>query len=521
MILYLNLSLFLKIKYLNNIFYKNKIYMENFTESGTCINDNLNEYKGIFYNENEEEEQKFYEGGAHFKYDDLYEILEEIVKKEEKHKNKIITEYNQNLENTIFNFIPKGKSRNNRDNINNKKEERKENGTEINKNKDNCINGGKNKLKKIFGISTFTLFDKKLKLLLKMNLPKKKLKKKKNSPIKPIKNIRPTSSTIQNKQINKRKEILILGNNFQNTSYPKGRNVINNKNKLNSLKKLSFSSQNLRKIFSPLNRFNIILSKNQKNKSLNKGNNNKQQIKNIIPTKTQISKINTVISNKSRNINIINEYNNFLQNLNEEKISRTFHNNNNNNNINKEEISYYQIKEKPHSLGKINSDSDNTININSSLKKNNDKIPSNLVSKTNQKLFNHKNRHIHLINNLFRNNKDIINNTNLLEISIKSNISSTHNLNIQIPSRNKKYKTTNVNKTSNNFIINSNINIINHLKNQKNNSAQKNNVNKGLINNKNKVSEKISDSLSKLKTKCSSVNSTGNKTNSIIGKKLL
>jgi hypothetical protein len=147
--------------------------MENFTESGTCINDNLNEYKGIFYNENEEEEQKFYEGGAHFKYDDLYEILEEIVKKEEKQKNKIITEYNQNLENTIFNFIPKGKSRNNRDNINNKKEERKENGTEINKNKDNCINGGKNKLKKIFGISTFTLFDKKLQLLLKMNLPKK------------------------------------------------------------------------------------------------------------------------------------------------------------------------------------------------------------------------------------------------------------------------------------------------------------------------------------------------------------
>ena len=270
MILYLNLSLFLKIKYLNNIFYKNKIYMENFTESGTCINDNLNEYKGIFYNENEEEEQKFYEGGAHFKYDDLYEILEEIVKKEEKQKNKIITEYNQNLENTIFNFIPKGKSRNNRDNINNKKEERKENGTEINKNKDNCFIGGKNKLKKIFGISTFTLFDKKLKLLLKMNLPKKKLKKKKNSPIKPIKNIRPTSSTIQNKQINKRKEILILGNNFQNTSYPKGRNVINNKNKLNSLKKLSFSSQNLRKIFSPLNRFNIRSEFSSMNESLYK-----------------------------------------------------------------------------------------------------------------------------------------------------------------------------------------------------------------------------------------------------------
>ena len=59
--------------------------------------------------------------------------------------------------------------------------------------------------------------------------------------IKPIKNIRPTSSTIQNKQINKRKEILILGNNFQNTSYPKGRNIIESKNLSNSLKNLSFS----------------------------------------------------------------------------------------------------------------------------------------------------------------------------------------------------------------------------------------------------------------------------------------
>ena len=94
MILYLNLSLFLKIKYLNNIFYKNKIYMENFTESGTCINDNLNEYKGIFYNENNEEEQKFYEGGAHFKYYELYDILEELVLKQENDYNTIPNEYN-------------------------------------------------------------------------------------------------------------------------------------------------------------------------------------------------------------------------------------------------------------------------------------------------------------------------------------------------------------------------------------------------------------------------------------------
>lgn len=39
----------------------------------------MEEYKGIYYNENAE--QPYYEGGAHFKYNELYEILEEIAKK--------------------------------------------------------------------------------------------------------------------------------------------------------------------------------------------------------------------------------------------------------------------------------------------------------------------------------------------------------------------------------------------------------------------------------------------------------
>ncbi len=39
----------------------------------------MEEYKGLYYNDNTE--QKFYEGGAHFRYKDLYKILEELVKK--------------------------------------------------------------------------------------------------------------------------------------------------------------------------------------------------------------------------------------------------------------------------------------------------------------------------------------------------------------------------------------------------------------------------------------------------------
>ena len=37
-------------------------------------------YKGFFYNDNDE--PKYFEGGAHFKYIDLYEKLENLVKKE-------------------------------------------------------------------------------------------------------------------------------------------------------------------------------------------------------------------------------------------------------------------------------------------------------------------------------------------------------------------------------------------------------------------------------------------------------
>ena len=36
-------------------------------------------YKGIYYND--DKEQQYYEGGAHFKYKELYKILEELAKK--------------------------------------------------------------------------------------------------------------------------------------------------------------------------------------------------------------------------------------------------------------------------------------------------------------------------------------------------------------------------------------------------------------------------------------------------------
>ena len=38
----------------------------------------MNEYKGIYYQD--DTEQHFYEGGAHFKYQDLFNILDSLSK---------------------------------------------------------------------------------------------------------------------------------------------------------------------------------------------------------------------------------------------------------------------------------------------------------------------------------------------------------------------------------------------------------------------------------------------------------
>jgi hypothetical protein len=40
----------------------------------------MEEYKGIYYND-DGDDQPYYEGGAHFKYIDLYEILLKLEKK--------------------------------------------------------------------------------------------------------------------------------------------------------------------------------------------------------------------------------------------------------------------------------------------------------------------------------------------------------------------------------------------------------------------------------------------------------
>ena len=62
----------------------------------------MEDYKGIYYND--DEEQPYYEGGAHFKYSELYKILEELSKKLNSKKiPKILKKVRLNFFN--FNFL--------------------------------------------------------------------------------------------------------------------------------------------------------------------------------------------------------------------------------------------------------------------------------------------------------------------------------------------------------------------------------------------------------------------------------
>ena len=60
---------------------------------------NINDYKGIFYEDNSE--RKYYEGGAHFSYEALYQILSNIKKQQSLNENRIL-----NKEKDIIKQIP-------------------------------------------------------------------------------------------------------------------------------------------------------------------------------------------------------------------------------------------------------------------------------------------------------------------------------------------------------------------------------------------------------------------------------
>ena len=91
------------------------------------LNDNniMHEYKGYFVENEEEEEKKFYEFGAHFPYKYLYNKLEILAKEREEQKKELENKLKEkdgntnssrnNFKNILSIFQQKGKSRNRED----------------------------------------------------------------------------------------------------------------------------------------------------------------------------------------------------------------------------------------------------------------------------------------------------------------------------------------------------------------------------------------------------------------------
>ena len=71
----------------------------------------MENYKGLYFNNKKEEKTKFFEGGAHFKYIDLYKKLDSLSKQLNV-KNQINSEEKKLLEKKIANIIPESQSRN-------------------------------------------------------------------------------------------------------------------------------------------------------------------------------------------------------------------------------------------------------------------------------------------------------------------------------------------------------------------------------------------------------------------------
>ena len=424
--------------------------------------DNKNAYKGLFYGNNEEDEPQFYEGGAHFSYNELCKILEKIVKKE---KN----EYEKDLVINIFNLNNKGKSRNviiDKNNSNHELDIKKEDEEEKNSEKNIILNKNYKAIlnkKKTLAISSFTITEKKTKGILNINVSMKK-QNEKMSPDK-VYNNRPLSINTKQSKINNKKNV----RNELNLKGKKRNGSVEGYKKI-EYQKLSFSCQNVNKISFPANnsKSRIINNKNYLspiNNKLNEKNKNKvlngsSILNTTLKENSKIKNKDFIITslkdnkNKSRNLNsqiqIANVKNEEIKEQNSKrKCSKTFHNesliNNKSKIDNNIQIEKNIPKDKPNS-------SDKTIITKNKInnKKNNDKQIINISKKINntnniKSIFHHPKNSYNKIQNIINSKKVNIYNLKPVEVSHKNSIRSSYNINTQISSRNK---TSNPNKTS-------------------------------------------------------------------------
>ena len=272
----------------------------------------MEEYKGIYYGD--ESEKKYFEGGAHFKYIKLYQILEKLAleqknKREEKElyvhkKNKLSNIILQNKK-YIDNITKEAKSRNaqhflnninsnNTTNNNNKlyyntafiKFDNQIKSNEINNNKTNIFIKGKNKIKnqKKIIISrnkerSEILFKARPNTILKEVIPNLLFFTKNNL----------ISNSMEQKKINKK----IINENIYKRSFPNINNINNEKKQKKMNSNISFLEVNKQGLKTERNYKKSIARIDNWNKSQNNFN------KSNINTNTNNSNVKKLNHNKN------------------------------------------------------------------------------------------------------------------------------------------------------------------------------------------------------------------------------
>ena len=471
----------------------------------------IENYKGIYFGD--ENEQQYYEGGAHFKYKDLYNCLENLLLtmpyqrrgiSEEQKKPKFDFFHSHNYHNY--------QSRNIR-NIKPLIESLTQKLTEITKDKIN-----KNYSNKNIYTNDDENFNKKISRNNKMNVPNNSKNHFKN-------NISTTHSNkyIFNQNINLFKEKNLKKNNF---NMEKNKNMKMNENNINNKKVNKFLNISQSKNYNSRNYntylFDLFKTKNKSKDIMNKTIN----IQNSIPTYLKNNNRNHS-SSISRNKNLEKQNNIFIYNTsfinnkktlssNKSKISihkkinhKNFSVKNQNNFPNKRDLILNILKS--NSNKKI-------INKNKNLKKfidctssnngnsNNNYFEISLLSDLNSPSYKkiNDNRHHSNINKQNYNNQNNITTNNNIILKPKINISFVNNINTITTEKSNKSRNKNSNdrNSMNTFIKNNFLTEIykspnNHLKKKSSNSFLKNKMNNNKNSFKTKNNIKVQNKLTK------------------------
>ena len=407
----------------------------------------VNNYKGVYFR-NDSKEQKFYEGGAHFKYKELYKVLENIALNKSKEKKGISEEPKKNSK---FKYFDNNLNENISRNIKNIKpliDSLTQKLSEITKNKSN---------RNYYIEKPYSFLDKNNNNFI-------------NKQSRNFKQYVPNNSKAH---IKKNNNTYITYNNINSNKKINGNTI---KEDLIIKNKFDFGNNIFKKI-----RNNDIKIKGKKilNRSQGKNNNSRNHFNNNTFDLIKTGNITKEIMNKTTNIqnyipmNPVNNYKNHSNSLSsnknkleKQKNSFNFTNSsivNNNNNVNNRNS--FSINKSKISIQKKIINQKNRLIMNQKIIPKKRQLLMNMLKKKN---LSYKQLNILKNDNKSKSNIDIINNNinpnnNYVEISLLSDLNTPHskkkNSNHNFSNLNNDYihNLSNNNLNQNNITANNNI----------------------------------------------------------------